>query len=98
MKTIFLLLTMGTGLSDKAEKTDDYSWVLNEMKAEATVMEDVQLAQKTINLYDLHLNVVKKYPLEKFIENELPLPALIEILESDFLFEHQGDSYYIKKS
>lgn len=97
MKTftiLFILLTGLTGSDFKTMKEEDYSWVLEEM--ETVVMPELGLDEQKIRIFDQNGNAVGEYSYEKFIENELELSEVQSVMDSEFLFDYAGDSYYLK--
>lgn len=97
MNAFTLGLLMSVSISNGESKVEDYSWVLEEMNVEVALVSDLQLPQNTIKVFDREWNMVGQYVEEQFVNNELPLPDLKEIQESEYLFSVQGDSYYLKK-
>lgn len=97
MKTFLLGLIMSIGMDGNENKVaEDFSWVLEEMNADPEIALEALLTENKIRIYDLNGNLLEQYSQEQFISNELTLPELKEIIDSEFLFDYQGDSYYLK--
>lgn len=96
MKSLILLMFFVTGFSGNELKIeeDDFSWLVKEMETE--VLPELGFAEHQIRIYDFDGNLMGVYSQDKFIENDLALPELRVIMESEFLFEYQGDNYYLK--
>lgn len=97
IKTLFIGLVVFVGATDSSSiKTEDYSWVLDEMNNEMALFAGLNLAENNIRIFDLDGNLVGQYSEEAFVTNELPVSDIRLILNSDFLFESGGESYYLK--
>ncbi len=54
------------------------------------------VTESQIKIYDSDQKELEAYSMEQFFKNELPLSTTRLVNESDFLFEYQSDSYYLK--
>lgn len=91
--TLGLILIFG---GDKVDaKTIDYSWVLDEMNNSIEFFEEQQFSESKIKIFDIDGNMVSEYNQADFIENTLSLSDLRKVQDSDFLFDFEGDSYYL---
>lgn len=95
MKVFILGLLLAFGLTENDNKVEDYSWVLDEMESEID-FSDLVVTESQIKIYDIDQKELQAYSMEQFFKNELPLSTTQLVNESDFLFEYQGDSYYLK--
>ena len=99
MKTItfiflFVLMT-GLGANDLSVMEEDDNWVLREMETEI-LPELGYTTDQMIRIFDMDGNLISEYSYEKFIQNDLELSDVRIVLESEFLFDYGGDSYYLK--
>ena len=92
MKTLFLGLIVACSMAKAPTSSETLSHNQDHQ------MEDLLGTpyEPMISIYDLEGNLVDEYSRERFIENTLPIGDLIRIMESDFMFEYQGNSYYLK--
>lgn len=97
MNTVILGLILVFGVNDSSAEAKDYSWVLEEMKNEIEIFDDSPLSEDRIRIFDLGGTLLGEYEQEKVIRNELPLSDLRKIQNSDYLFDYQGDSYYLRE-
>lgn len=99
MDKMILELVMLFSLNSAPEATapaENYEWVLDEIEAAAFIAPLEALEQRKIRIYDLENNTFEEYNEEAFILNDLPTEEMEKILNSDFLFEAEGSSFYLK--
>lgn len=88
MKIFFLNLLMSVSFSNESP-TVDYWLILEEVTASTEMVAN--MSEGSIKVFDIDGNLVKEFASESTQDNE----AMELVSQSEFLFEHGGDAYYV---
>ena len=96
MKILLLNLLMSVSIhANDTYAVEDYTWVLNELNAEAAEMVLTGMAESKVKIFDATGNLIKEILKADFDENTMDNSEYRLMAKSAFMFNYLGDSYYL---
>ncbi|MCP4460027.1 MAG: hypothetical protein GY816_18690 [Cytophagales bacterium] len=96
MKILLLNLMMSVSIhANETNAVDDYTWVLDELNAEATEMVMTNFDESKVKIFDAAGNLMKEILKSDFDENSMNNSEYRLIAKSAFMFDYLGDSYFL---
>jgi len=96
MKILLLNLLMSVSIhASETDAVEDYSWVLDELNAEAAEMVTTEFAESKVKIFDAAGNFVEEILKADFDENTMNSSEYGLMAKSAFMFSYLGDSYFL---
>ena len=96
MKILLLNLMMSVSIhANETDATEDYTWVLDELNAEAAEMVLTNIEESKVKIFDATGNLVQEILKADFDENNMNNSEYRLIAKSAFMFDYLGDSYFL---
>ena len=96
MKILLLNLLMSVSIHvNETDAVEDYSWVLDELNAEAAEMVIAEIAENKVKIFDASGNLVREILKADFDENTMENSEYRLMAKSEFMFSYLGDSYFL---
>jgi len=96
MKILLLNLLMSVSIhANETGAVEDYSWVLDELNAEAAEMVITEIAENKVKIFDAAGNLIKEILKADFDENTMDNSEYRLMAKSAFMFSYLGDSYFL---